>query len=177
MSMQKQNERRYGLRAIRGLIIVAVMALLFAGCSTGPTSPDAGLPVQGAAGSGETYDLTELAGNLSQYYGQIITVRGDFGNMVGDNIFELEAPSVGNFGTLLIVPANDATLPADFESEALSGVSDYEIEVTGVVREFQLDDVATEVTYPLDTGILERYERQPMMLANIVRIDPVGDAE
>ncbi|TVQ12365.1 MAG: hypothetical protein EA368_03955 [Leptolyngbya sp. DLM2.Bin27] len=112
----------------------------------------------------------DLTGNLEDYIGQTVSVRGDVAEAVGQNALVIRGD--GLFGGDDVVVFN-ATGEPILLSEA--GATE-RIQVTGQVREVVLGDLVREYGLTLDEATYGDYENNPAIIAESVALAPeLGD--
>jgi hypothetical protein len=112
----------------------------------------------------------DLAGNLEDYVGQTVSVRGDVVEAVGQNAMVIRGD--GLFGGNDVVVFN-ATGEPILLSEA--GATQ-RVQVTGQVREVVIGDLVREYGLTLDEATYGDYENNPAIIAESVALAPeLGD--
>lgn len=117
--------------------------------------------------------LSDIADNPEQYIGQTVTLRAPLGEVLGPRAFTLSDPAVLGFDSLLVVGVNEGTIPMEEEAfgmDAAENVEDAEIEVTGVVRAFDVTALEQELNYEFPEPILGAYSEETALVADSVRV-------
>jgi len=106
----------------------------------------------------------EIAENTEGYIGQIVTVRTEPIEKVGDNSFTVNDEQFFGSDPILVINASGEPLllPED-------GV---EVQVTGEVRNFLISEVDQEFDLTLDPTLYEEYENQPVIIAQSIALAP-----
>ncbi len=115
--------------------------------------------------SGATNVQTEdVADNTEDYIGQIVTIRSEPQDVVGNSSFTVSDEQFFGTEPILVINASGEllVLPED-------GV---EVQVTGEVRNFVLADVDREFDLALDPTLYVEYENQPAIIAQSIALAP-----
>ena len=106
----------------------------------------------------------EVAENTEGYIGQIVTIRSEPVEKVGDNSFTVSDEQFFGSEPILVINASGEPLllPED-------GV---EVQVTGEVRNFLISEVDQEFDLTLDPNLYEEYEEQPVIIAQSIALAP-----
>ncbi|MGB3308136.1 MAG: hypothetical protein WBA86_00220 [Nodosilinea sp.] len=116
--------------------------------------------------SGATNVQTEdVSDNTESYIGQVVTIRSEPVEVVGDSSFTVSDEQF--FGTEPILVIN-----ASGELLVLPEDDDVEVQVTGEVRNFVLADVDREFDLTLDPTLYTDYENQPAIIAQSIALAP-----
>lgn len=144
------------------------------------TSPEAAtaLPeIDADPGASGAITLSDIADNPGQYLGQIVTIRAPLGEVLGPRAFTLSDPALLGFDALLVVGAEQNTIPAEegvFGADAAESVEDAEIEVTGTVRQFDQEALEQELAYVFPNPVIGEYSDQTAIVADDVRVLTAG---
>lgn len=169
-----------GLGVKGGAMALALTAFAITACQvpgdTTTTTTDPATTEEPAARYPDTdpdalnVQVGDLTGNLEDYIGQTVSVRGDVAEAVGQNALVIRGD--GLFGGDDVVVFN-ATGEPILLSEA--GATE-RIQVTGQVREVVLGDLVREYGLTLDEATYGDYENNPAIIAESVALAPeLGD--
>jgi hypothetical protein len=111
--------------------------------------------------------LGELTGNVEDYLGQSVSVRGEAEVAVDENSFLLQDDAL--FGGQEVIVFNATGEPfllptADEPTE--------DVQVTGEVRQLVIADLETEYGLDLDPEIYAEYEDRPAIIAESIAFSP-----
>lgn len=106
----------------------------------------------------------EVAENTEGYIGQIVTIRSEPVEKVGDNSFTVSDEQFFGSDPILVINASGEPLllPED-------GV---EVQVTGEVRNFLISEIDQEFDLTLDPSLYEEYENQAVVIAQSIALSP-----
>lgn len=179
-----------------GAASLALLAFVVSSCAQPQTQePQAQDPAQTETQQDETAATDDASQDSAQLVGQTVTVRGDIGEQVSDNVVELSAeddPFAGE--DILVVLPEGFTLP--IETEAVTGedaegpedrpaaaddtapetaeldeAATQAIQVTGEVRQLTQAD-AEELGLSLTPEQISEYEDRPLLIAETAAISP-----
>lgn len=114
--------------------------------------------------------FSEVTDNTDAYIGQTVTVRGDLVEVIGTNAFRLEEDGFFGGDSLLVVGANEGTVPFSAGGYENAVASNVNMQVTGVVRRFNVVDVDNEVGYDLDDDLFTEFAGQAAIVASNVQV-------
>lgn len=144
-------------RFCRSALALGLMAALVSACAKAP---------QRETSDGSTNVQTEeVSGNTESYIGQIVTIRSEPIEAVGENSFTVSDERFLASEPILVINATGAplTLPED---------DGLEVQVTGEVRNFVISEVDQEFDLTLDPTTYQDYEEQPVIIAQSVALAP-----
>jgi hypothetical protein len=153
---------------------LALAAFALTACQT-PGNNTTTAPNQPTAGQRITTDtdpddvnvqVGDLTGNLEDYLGQTVSVRGDLVEAVGENAFVIRGD--GLFGGDDVVVFNTTGAPLVFPSEDITE----RVQVTGEVRQVVIGDLARQYGITLDEATYGDYENNPAIIAESVVMAP-----
>ncbi|WP_313898198.1 hypothetical protein [Nodosilinea sp. LEGE 07298] len=107
----------------------------------------------------------DVADNTENYIGQVVTIRSEPVEVVGDSSFTVSDEQF--FGTEPILVIN-----ASGEPLLLPEDDDVDVQVTGEVRNFVIADVEEEFGLTLDPDLYVDYEEQPAIIAQSIALAP-----
>lgn len=111
--------------------------------------------------------LGELTGNVEDYLGQSVSVRGEAETAVGENAFLMQDDQLfggeevivfNATGTPFLLPTNDE--PTE------------DVQVTGEVRQLVVADLEREYGLDLDPELYAEYEERPAIIAESIAFSP-----
>lgn len=144
-------------RFCRGALVLGLMAALVGACGEAP---------QRETSDGSTNVQTEeVADNTEGYIGQVVTIRSEPVDTVGDSSFTVSDKRFLASEPILVINASGAptTLPEE------DGV---EVQVTGEVRNFVISEINQEFDLNLDPTTYQDYEDQPVIMAQSITLAP-----
>lgn len=167
-SNQYSNQLRKGAIAL----FLASTAVVSA-CSTEPVVEepvaDPEVAVEEPAEVAEAYNvqLGELTGDVEDYLGQAVSVRGEAEVAVDENAFLLQDDEL--FGGQEVIVFNATGTPfllptADEPTE--------DVQVTGEVRQLVIADLEREYGLDLDPALYTEYEDRPAIIAESIAFSP-----
>ncbi|ACK69756.1 conserved hypothetical protein [Gloeothece citriformis PCC 7424] len=111
-------------------------------------------------------ELGNLTGNVDEYLGRTVSVRGEAEQAVGETGFLLQDDQLfGGDEVLVINASGDAFfLPGDDPTD--------EVQVTGEVRQFVRADIERDYNLILDPNIYVEYEDRPVIIAESIALAP-----
>ena len=107
----------------------------------------------------------EVAENTEGYIGQVVTIRSEPLEKIGDSTFTVSDKRFLSNEPILVINTSGAPMVLPEES----GV---EVQVTGEVRNFVMADVAREFNLTLAPDTYQDYENQPVILAQSIALAP-----
>lgn len=119
--------------------------------------------------------LSDIADNPEQFIGQTVTLRAPLGEVLGSRAFTLSDPAVVGFDSLLVVGVAEGTIPMEEEAfgmDAADSAEAADVEVTGVVRQFDVAALEQELNYEFPEPILGAYSEETALVAESVRVIP-----
>lgn len=137
-------------------IALGAMALVLPACSTNEQAEDLG---------GTNVTTEEVAENPEALDNQLVTIRSNVKETVGDSAFLVEDESLVGGESILVVNTTGKpfTLPQD---------KDTEVQITGEVTPFAVADVNKEFNLALDPETFGKYETKPALLAKSLALSP-----
>jgi hypothetical protein len=172
--MTTLRKRRFNMAFKGSAMALALTAFALTACQT-PGNDTTTAPNQPTAGQQITTDTNpddvnvqvgDLTGNLEDYLGQTISVRGDLVEAVGENAFVIRGN--GLFGGDDVVVFNTTGAPLVFPSEEITE----RVQVTGEVRQVVIGDLARQYGITLDEATYGDYENSPAIIAESVVMAP-----
>lgn len=117
----------------------------------------------------ENYNITlgELTGDVEEYIGQSVSVRGEAETVLGETSFLLQDDSL--FGGEEVVVINATGVP--FRLPTYDEPTE-EIQVTGEVRQLVIADLEQEYGLDLDPELYAEYEDRPAIIAESIAFSP-----
>ncbi|MGF1569980.1 MAG: hypothetical protein ACFCVD_18245 [Nodosilinea sp.] len=109
----------------------------------------------------QTEEITE---NTEGYIGQIVTIRSEPVEQVGENSFTVNDEQFFGSEPILVINASGEPL--------LLPEDDIEVQVTGEVRNFVIADLDREFDLTLDPTLYAEYEAQPAIIAQSIALAP-----
>lgn len=141
----------------RGALVFGLVTALLGACAEAP---------QREVSDGSTNVQTEeVAGNTEGYIGQIVTIRSEPIEAVGDNSFTVSDERFLASEPILVINATGTPM-------ALPEEDGLEVQVTGEVRNFVISEVDQEFDLTLDPATYEDYEDQPVIIAQSITLAP-----
>lgn len=118
----------------------------------------------------EEYNVTlgELAGNVEDYLGQAVSVRGEAETTADENSFLLQDDRL--FGGEDVVVFNATGTPFILPTD--DDLATEDVQVTGEVRQFVTADLEREYGLDLDPQLYADYENQPAIIAESIALSP-----
>ena len=108
--------------------------------------------------------IDKITGNIDEYVGQTVTIRGEVESELDESGFVLEDDEF--FGGEQFLLLNAGAEPVMRPSE------DVPVQATGTVREFILADIESEYGIDLDDELYVDYENKPAIVAESVALAP-----
>lgn len=108
--------------------------------------------------------VDKITGNIDEYVGQTVTIRGEVESELDESGFVLEDDEF--FGGEQFLLLNAGAEPVMRPSE------DVPVQATGTVREFILADIESEYGIDLDDELYVDYENKPAIVAESVALAP-----
>jgi hypothetical protein len=192
-SKRKLNKGKLGM----GAASLALLAFVVSSCAQPQTQeePQAQEPAQTETQQDETAATDDASQDSAQLVGQRVTVRGDIGEQIDNNLIQLNAEDDPFSGEdILVVLPEGFTLP--IETEAVTGedaegeegrpaaaedeavdstqldeAATQSIQVTGEVRQLTEADVQ-ELNLNLTPEQISEYEDRPLLVAETAAISP-----
>lgn len=155
----------------KGAIALALVASFLTACGTGretteePTTTsqtEVEQPIERAEESNVI--LAELPGNVDQYVGRNISVRGDVEREVGKTAFLIQSDR-GEDVLVINATGQPFVLPTG------NPVSE-QIQVTGGVAKLVIADIEREYGLDLDPNLFVEYEDRPVIIAQSIALAP-----
>ncbi len=156
MAKSANNQRQK--RLFQSTLALGLIAGLMGACAE-----DA--PVTQTPSGATNVQTEDVADDTENYIGQVVTIRSEPLEIVGDSSF-----TVGNeqfFGTEPILVIN-----ASGEPMLLPAEDDVEVQVTGEVRNLVIADIEREFGLTLDPTLYVDYEEQPAIIAQSIALAP-----
>lgn len=131
------------------------------------TEPD--VAVEEPAEVAETYNvqLGELTGNVEDYLGQTVSVRGEAEAAVDENSFLLQDDQLFGGQEVVVINATGMPFPLPTNDEPTESV-----QVTGEVAELVVADLEREYGLDLDPELYAEYEDRPAIVAESIAFSP-----
>jgi hypothetical protein len=140
-----------------------LLTTLLSAC--GPAEPAA--PAADEAAPGSSVSVADIAGNLTNYTGRTVTVRGEIEESIHPNVFSVDEDALAEGGIdndVVVVNAgpNAAEVTEENEGE--------EVIVTGEVRQFVLSEIEEEFNLGLDPEIEAEFDQRAVIIATAVEV-------
>lgn len=115
---------------------------------------------------GPNVELGELTGNIEEYVGQTVSVRGEAESAVGENAFLLQDDQLFGGEEVIVFNATGEPflLPDDEPTES--------VQITGEVQQLVLADLEREYNWTLEPELYTEYENRPAILAESIAFAP-----
>lgn len=111
--------------------------------------------------------IEKITGNLEDYVGQMVTVRSEVEEELGESGFVLEADEFFGGEPFLLLNANAEPVIRPSDDIAVQG--------TGIVRRLIIADIETEYGIDLDDELYVDYEDRPVVIAESVALAPTTE--
>jgi len=131
------------------------------------TAPEAGVEEPAEVAEELNVEIGELTGNVEDYLGQSVTVRGESEEAIGEVAFTLQDDQL--FGGEEIVVFN-ATGVSFVLPEGEVGTE--RLQVTGEVQQLVLADLERDYGLDLDPELYAEYEERPAIIAQSIALAP-----
>lgn len=168
------QSKQYCNRVQNGAIVLALVSTAaLSACNVGEpvadepvTEPD--LTTEEPAEIAEEYnvELGELTGDVEDYLGQVVSVRGEAETALGENSFFLQDDEL--FGGQEVIVFNATGTPFILPTDEPTD----QIQVTGEVRQLVITDLEQEYDLDLDPGLYTEYEDRPAIIAESITFAP-----
>lgn len=144
-------------RFCRSVFALGLVTVLVGAC--GESAPE-----QETSDGSTNVQTEEVAEDTESYIGQVVTIRSEPVEKVGDNSFTVNDEQFFGSEPILVINASGEPLllPED-------GV---EVQVTGEVRNFLISEVDQEFDLTLDPNLYEEYEDQAVIIAQSIALAP-----
>ncbi|WOD40223.1 hypothetical protein [Nodosilinea sp. E11] len=174
--MKTLRKQRSTLGFKGGAVALALSAFAITACQTPndtagttdtqPTTQQPATDQQATDPDDANIQVGDLAGNLEDYLGQSVSVRGDVVEAVGQNALILRGD--GLFGGDDVVVFNATGEPIVLTE---AGATE-RLQVTGEVRQVVIGEIAQQYGLTLDEATYGDYENQPAIIAESVALAP-----
>lgn len=114
----------------------------------------------------EAIQIGDLAGNLEDYLGQTVSVRGEVTELMGSEAFIIQGD--GLFGGDEVVVFNTTGEPLPQIGDEIT----QQVQVTGQVQQVVIDDIAQQHGLVLDEATFGEYENNPAIIADNILLAP-----
>ena len=161
----------------KGAIGLASMTLLLTACGTPQTTTEEPAATEDTPVVTQTEEpieqqeqlnvqAGEITGNVEEYVGQTVSVRGEAERAVGDSSFLLQDDQLFGGNEIIVVNATGKpfAIPDDEPTE--------NVQVTGEVRELVVADLEREYGLDLDPTLYAEYENRPAIVAQSIAFAP-----
>ncbi|AFY79780.1 hypothetical protein [Oscillatoria acuminata] len=112
--------------------------------------------------------LENVAGSPEEYYGQTVTIRGDFQESIDENAFKLTRGGFLFFGGSEIVVVNNTGQPIVPPEN-----DDVSLQVTGEVRQMRVAELQRDFGWDFwDPDVYVEYDQRPVIVAESVALAP-----
>jgi len=161
----------------KGAIGLASMALLLTACGTPQTTTEEPVTTEDTPVATQTEEpieqqeqlnvqAGEITGNVEEYVGQTVSVRGEAERAVGESSFLLQDDQLFGGNEIIVVNATGTpfVIPDDEPTE--------NVQVTGEVRELVVADLEREYGLDLDPTLYAEYENRPAIIAQSIAFAP-----
>ena len=185
--MSSQHRRQYDRRVnplwwIAGAVTLIIVALaliwLVAGTETVLSWVGLGDDAQ-SEGADSGVNLSEVSDNPEAMYGQTVTVSGGVQEIVAPHAVTIGNDQILVGDSVLVVSAED--LPALLETQVGDEPDDMALQVTGIVRQFDLPAAEEETGVDLDDEALADHDGKSVIVAQEIEVNPPelgpGDTE
>ncbi|MCT7963044.1 hypothetical protein NG791_20445 [Laspinema sp. D1] len=133
-----------------------------------------GLPRKAEAQMGTSPDnssvitLENVAGSPEEFYGQTVTIRGDFQESIDENAFKLTRDGFLFFGGSEVLVVNNTGQPiVPPENDNIS------LQVTGEVRQMRVAELEKDFGWDFwDPDMYVEYDQRPVIVAESVALSP-----
>jgi hypothetical protein len=154
-----------------GAIALALMAIVLPACANNQPEVTAPETTERRADQGpitqdeQNVTINEVNNNLEELIGQTVTVRSEAEVTEEPNSFLLTDDTLFGSEDVLVLNASGVPflLPAD---------QDIEVQVTGEVRQFMVNEVNEEFNLNLDPAQYAEYDQQPVIFAESMALAP-----
>lgn len=147
-----------------GVILFASTALVASACTSPSAEVDSG-EVSSVEDAQENVTTEEISDEFAQYEGQEVSVRQDIEKIIGKNSFTLDEDQFFGGEELLVI---DMTT----EGVELIEGEDTEVQVTGELTRFSLEELELGMGIELEPELFGDYEGQPVILAESIALSP-----
>ncbi|NJL00397.1 MAG: hypothetical protein HC838_17225 [Spirulinaceae cyanobacterium RM2_2_10] len=113
----------------------------------------------------ENVTIGEVSEEFTEYAGEMISVRSEVSELVGDSAFFLDEDQLFGGEELLVINTSNSAI------ELVEG-DDTEVQVTGEVRQLVRADLEREFDLDLDPDLFVDFEGQPVVLASSIALSP-----
>lgn len=161
----------------KGAVGLASMALLLTACGTPQPTTEEPATTEDTPVAAQTEEpiepqerlnvqAGEITGNVEEYVGQTVSVRGEAERAVGDSSFLLQDDQLFGGNEIIVVNATGKpfVVPDDEPTD--------EVQVTGEVRELVVADLEREYRLDLDPTLYAEYENRPAIVAQSIAFAP-----
>lgn len=156
-----------------GAVALALVAFGLTACQTQPdtvgtpppaqTTPEQ--PVTGTqTGVMENVDAGDLSGNLEDYIGRMVSIRGEVVEVLGNDAFVIGGGVFTDDIVVLNTSGSPVVLPTDDVTE--------QVQVTGQVQRVTADSASQQYGVNLDPVVFGDYENNPVILADSIVMAP-----
>ncbi|MBD2233780.1 hypothetical protein [Phormidium tenue] len=156
--MAKLTTNKRQNKLFQSTLAIGLIAGLVGACGT----QDA--PVTQTPSGTTNVQADDVADDAENYIGQVVTVRSEPLEVVGDSSFTIGDEQF--FGTEPILVINTSGEPLLLPKDGV------EVQVTGEVRNFVIADVEREFGLTLDQTLYVDYEEQPAIIAQSIALAP-----
>jgi hypothetical protein len=172
--VKTSHKPRFGAGLKGGVFALALAAFALTACEVpgGTTGQDQATPgatttEQPAADSEDTnIQIGDLTGNVEDYVGQTVSVRGEAVEAIDENAFTLQNQQL--FGGDEVVVFNATGAPIVLPE----GAATERLQVTGQVRQIVLAELEQQYGLTLDRNVYDDYENKPAIIAESVALAP-----
>jgi hypothetical protein len=178
MKMHPSNRSKINIKG--GAIALALATFTLTACQT-PDDTAGTTPGQDPAATEQTtpgqdqqavdrdqeaIQIGDLAGNLEDYLGQTVSVRGEVTELMGSEAFVIQGD--GLFGGDEVVVFNTTGEPLPQIGDEIT----QQVQVTGQVQQVVIDDIAQQHGLVLDEATFGEYENNPAIIAENIALAP-----
>ncbi|MGL5193192.1 MAG: hypothetical protein ACRC8Y_06270 [Chroococcales cyanobacterium] len=139
------------------------------GMTTGQPGMTTGQPTTGMQGRQMVATTENISSDPENFIGRTVTVRGDVDEIdtSRDTFLMDDDRFLGGDGILVI---NSTGAPF-----AIPDADDMRVQVTGEVRQFRRNEIASEFGFNLDPELYSDYEDRPAIIAESMALSPTSD--
>jgi len=169
----RKLSRSFNWTVGKGAIALILMAGALTACEGYQTEaeapvvePDVAVEEPAELAEETNVELGELTGNVEDYVGRSVSVRGDAEEAIGEVAFTLQDDQL--FGGEEVVVFNATGVPFLLPEGEVTD----QIQVTGEVRQLVLADLERDYGLDLDPELYAEYEERPALIAQSIALAP-----
>ncbi len=157
IAMAKLANNQRQKRLFQSTLAISLIAGLMGACAEDT-------PVTQTPSGATNVQTEDVADDTANYIGQVVTIRSEPLDVVGDNSFTVSDEQF--FGTEPILVINASGEPLLLPEDGV------DVQVTGEVRNFVIADIEREFGLTLDQTLYVDYEEQPAIIAQSIALAP-----